>query len=317
MNEERRTEDAFVQAAEDILDWEEKIIGQCVAKNGNPSVFFAHEKLERTVSVCLAFMNAVAKCDVETLLDERELVLRLKVRTLETNGKLAARTHLNAGLVNGITLIESTLFDMLLNPSAILFTLARLGVAFEPIVRGQLETNFTYLRYELELHNGKLPRFVRRQLFFFKRLPTLIVQLLSVLRSRRKLAKFIEGEGTTRQIEKLGDRLADAVISKSKGVFEAQRPHLRSIEAKTDIILWHTSGNDPRFAVKDGRSLDAVRELMVKEGVAMMLKNGSLNSTAVAESLVQKFARIPGAYEDSNSLRRQIDRAIKRPSSTL
>ena len=50
---------------------------------------------------------------------------------------------------------------------------------------------------------------------------------------------------------------------------------------------------------------------MVREGLSMMAKDGSLSERSAADSLVRKYHDIPGAYTDAETLRRRINRTKK------
>ena len=75
-----------------------------------------------------------------------------------------------------------------------------------------------------------------------------------------------------------------------------------------NLILWYASGNDPRYKPKNGRSVTAIKELMVREGLAMLAKNASLSERSAADILVRKYADVPGAYDDVETLRKQLNR---------
>lgn len=75
-----------------------------------------------------------------------------------------------------------------------------------------------------------------------------------------------------------------------------------------ELILWYASGNDPRYKPKDGRTLAAVREFMVNEGLSMLAKDASLSERSAADILVRKYVGLPGAYDDVEALRKQLNR---------
>ena len=75
-----------------------------------------------------------------------------------------------------------------------------------------------------------------------------------------------------------------------------------------NLILWYASGNDPRYKPKNGRSLTAIKEMMVKEGIVMLTKNAALSERSAADILVRKYADIPGAYNNVEALRKQLNR---------
>lgn len=78
--------------------------------------------------------------------------------------------------------------------------------------------------------------------------------------------------------------------------------------ALNKIAIWYASGFDPKFKPDDARVVNAIKELMIVEGLDMLAKDGSLSERSVANHLVYKYKNIPGAYDDVETLRRALNR---------
>ena len=76
-------------------------------------------------------------------------------------------------------------------------------------------------------------------------------------------------------------------------------------------ILWHVSGEDPRYAMTKCANNQAVKTAMATRA-AQELRRGVLKSDAIIDDLISEFRCIPGAYTNPNALRRQAYRILKK-----
>ena len=104
------------------------------------------------------------------------------------------------------------------------------------------------------------------------------------------------------------DRAIKTMTDELKGLVRTLNAKASAATSLQNLILWYASGNDPRYKPRKGRSLTAIKEMMVREGLLMLTKNAALSERSAADILVRKYADIQGAYDDVETLRKQLNR---------
>jgi len=82
------------------------------------------------------------------------------------------------------------------------------------------------------------------------------------------------------------------------------------VSGKVDLAIWEASAHNPVYKPADNRTLAAIRELMVDEAVAKLLKDGSLSERSVCENILVRFEKVPGAYVSLDAFRKQVNRKL-------
>lgn len=87
------------------------------------------------------------------------------------------------------------------------------------------------------------------------------------------------------------------------------KSNLASLQRSQKSILWYVSGKASEFKPKDRREISAIRQTMVEFAGLLLDRNPGMSHRTAAVNVIRKFENVPGAYEDADSFRRQIDRA--------
>lgn len=185
-------EDAFENACQAIIARCREIRAACTSNDGDR--LFAGKEVRKTVDICVCFLTAVADCPIDTLIPSHtKIVLVLRDEVLATNGVLAGLTRLNPSVINGISVCESTLFDLLLKADPTLRIMAGIAESHLTLVRAVLTAAFTGLGQLLAANGSKGKR--RR-----KRLVDIAVQNLLLKRIGVMFEKY--AADTRRQLSK-------------------------------------------------------------------------------------------------------------------
>ena len=123
--------------------------------------------------------------------------------------------------------------------------------------------------------------------------------------TRDEARKFMGVVQLAAQAKSLGDsgEILRRMDDLKRSLHKSRREHRE--------ILWHASGNDPRYAPEDERSSNAVRREMVRRAVEE-LDRGVLKPKAIFQDLIEEYAGIPGAYTSIETFRRAAYRALSR-----
>lgn len=264
--------DAIVRVCDDIVRTIEE-------RREEASGLFSPKKRRMLTRLCLEFAFALAETPSNRLAQTRGDILRLRQHLVAANDAIASLLDADPKTIGGIAACEETLIELLLEANPAVRILAGLVKERPTTVHLTLSLAFSDLRQQLEdavgCPSSPLSRIAHR-------IAATVIRLL--LPEIRK-------------------------ILKSYG--EAQARDAAERRKTSELILWYASGNDPRFKPRDGRCTSAIKDHMVREGLSMMAKDGSLSERSAADALVRKYYGIPGAYTDAESLRRQINRTKK------
>ncbi len=92
---------------------------------------------------------------------------------------------------------------------------------------------------------------------------------------------------------------------------EDMKRHLRKSRREHQEILWHVSGNDPRYDTGDARESGAIRKEMVRRAVEE-LNRGVFKPVAIFKDLIAEYRKVPGAYTDLEAFRKAAYRAFRK-----
>lgn len=271
------TIDAIVRVCDDIVRTIEE-------HREKAAGLFAPKKSRGITRLCLDFAFALAETPSDRMAQMHKDILRLRQHLVAANDAIAGLLDADPKTIGGIAACEETLIELLLEANPAVRILAGLVKERPTAVRLTLSLAFSDIRQQLEdavgCQSSPLPRIAHR-------IASAVVRfLLPEIRQ----------------------------ILKSYG--EAQARDAAERRKTSELILWYASGNDPRFKPRDGRQANAIKDHMVREGLSMMAKDGSLSERSAADSLVRKYHGIPGAYTDAETLRRQINRTKNRTSDS-
>lgn len=136
------------------------------------STLFSLREIGITSDVCMGFLMAVA--ETESTADFtaiRELLERLRDKTMEANAVVAQRVADNPYMMTGITGCFETMFRLMLAGNPMIRVVAGLLKGFPWVMRSVLMAVFTDLRQQLESHEGlRMGRDARMQSLLFRSL---------------------------------------------------------------------------------------------------------------------------------------------------